>query len=48
MGSTGEGIQHEDEIDMSLDNTLTSAWSRVKNEFPWFFQMRELEAERPN
>ena len=48
MGSTGEGIQHADKIDMSLNTSLTSAWSRVKEEFPWFFQMQELEAERLN
>jgi hypothetical protein len=26
MGETGAGIVHEEEIDMSLDNSLTSSW----------------------
>ncbi|KAF9069639.1 hypothetical protein BDP27DRAFT_1420762 [Rhodocollybia butyracea] len=48
MGETGAGIQREDDIDMSLDNLLTGAWSRIHDICPWFFNMKALMAERPN
>lgn len=48
MGSTGEGITCEDEIDMSRENLLTRAWSTIKKEFPWYFEMRQFEGDRPS
>ncbi|KAF8166475.1 hypothetical protein K438DRAFT_2025152 [Mycena galopus ATCC 62051] len=40
MGQTGTGISNVDQIDTSLDNVFTSKW------LPWFFEMRELIAQR--
>ncbi|KAF9062770.1 hypothetical protein BDP27DRAFT_1427533 [Rhodocollybia butyracea] len=44
MGETGAGIQREDDIDMSLDNLLTEAWSRIRDICPWFFDMKAVMA----
>lgn len=38
----------EDEIDVSRENSLTGAWSTIKKEFPWYFEMRQLEGDRPS
>ncbi|PPR03352.1 hypothetical protein CVT24_012570 [Panaeolus cyanescens] len=48
MGKTGEGVLAEEDIDMSVSNALTNAWSAVKKDCPWYFDMRDLIAERPN
>ncbi|KAF9536533.1 hypothetical protein CPC08DRAFT_824795 [Agrocybe pediades] len=48
LGSTGEGIKSEAEIDMSQGNQFVNKWAEVKSDCPWFFEMRALIAERPN
>ncbi|PPQ74563.1 hypothetical protein CVT24_004355 [Panaeolus cyanescens] len=48
MGKTGEGIQHESDLDMTKENSLTNAWSAIKETCPWFFKMKEFIADRPN
>ncbi|KAI0045773.1 hypothetical protein FA95DRAFT_1680249 [Auriscalpium vulgare] len=47
MGRTGAGLT-EAEIDMSLDNEFVNKWRRIKEDFPWYFNMRDLIADRPN
>ncbi|KAG0692836.1 hypothetical protein DFH29DRAFT_882001 [Suillus ampliporus] len=48
MGTTGAGIEHEEDIDMSQVNNFTTRWAQIKEEFPWFFEMRALVANRPS
>ncbi|KAF9049154.1 hypothetical protein BJ165DRAFT_1610049 [Panaeolus papilionaceus] len=48
MGQTGEGIQHETELDMTQNNSLTNAWTSIRETCPWFFTMKEFIADRPN
>ncbi|KAJ4473465.1 hypothetical protein C8J55DRAFT_562990 [Lentinula edodes] len=48
MGQTGEGLTSEDQIDMSLSNSFTTVWSKVKKNFPYYFIVREIVGERPN
>ncbi|KAG1852579.1 hypothetical protein C8R48DRAFT_562293, partial [Suillus tomentosus] len=48
MGETGAGITREDEINMDVKNSFTTKWAIIKEACPWFFDMRELIAERPN
>ncbi|KAG0700069.1 hypothetical protein DFH29DRAFT_1001439 [Suillus ampliporus] len=48
MGTTGAGIEHEENIDMSQVNNFTTRWAQIKEEFPWFFEMRALVANRPS
>ncbi|KAG2133031.1 hypothetical protein DEU56DRAFT_757250 [Suillus clintonianus] len=44
MGTTGAGIEREEDIDMSQVNNFTTRWE----EFPWFFEMRALVANCPS
>ncbi|KAF7307936.1 hypothetical protein MKEN_01154500 [Mycena kentingensis (nom. inval.)] len=48
MTETGAGITREEEIDMSLKNKTTDAWAIVREQFPWFFEYKELVGARPN
>ncbi|KAF8161029.1 hypothetical protein B0H34DRAFT_673077 [Crassisporium funariophilum] len=48
LGKTGEGIQHASEIDESKGGALVNKWAEVKADCPWFFEMRNIIAERPN
>ncbi|KAF8056604.1 hypothetical protein FPV67DRAFT_1714403 [Lyophyllum atratum] len=48
MGETGAGIVRESDIDMTQDNKLTNKWKAIKEICPWFFDMKDLIAERPN
>ncbi|KAJ3862654.1 hypothetical protein EV359DRAFT_65448 [Lentinula novae-zelandiae] len=51
MGQTGEGLTLEDQIDMSLSNSFTTAWSgpgKAKKNFPYYFIVREIVGEHPN
>ncbi|KAG2084741.1 uncharacterized protein F5147DRAFT_782369 [Suillus discolor] len=48
MGETGVGITQEDEINMDVKNSFTTKWAIIKEACPWFFDMWELIAERPN
>ncbi|KAF9562394.1 hypothetical protein CPC08DRAFT_761522 [Agrocybe pediades] len=48
LGSTGEGIQCEADIDTSQNNQFVNKWQEVKADCLWFFDMRALIAERPN
>ncbi|KAJ7775672.1 hypothetical protein DFH07DRAFT_952065 [Mycena maculata] len=48
MGQTGAGIQHSSEIDMSITNQFTTKWAEISAGCPWFFDMRNLIAQRPN
>lgn len=48
MGQTGEGLTSADQIDMEKDNELTNKWAIIRSSCPWFFEMRDLIAERPN
>ncbi|KAG1726412.1 uncharacterized protein EDB91DRAFT_1086769 [Suillus paluster] len=52
MGTTGAGIEHEGDINMSQVNKFTTRWdnfaSTNKEEFPWFFEMHALVANHPS
>ncbi|KAL0564064.1 hypothetical protein V5O48_017992 [Marasmius crinis-equi] len=48
LGTTGEGIKREADIDMTRENTFTTKWAEIKFKFPWFFEMRELIGNRPS
>ncbi|KAA1480072.1 hypothetical protein DENSPDRAFT_887343 [Dentipellis sp. KUC8613] len=48
MGETGAGIACEEDINMNVNNSFTNRWQEIKAECPWFFEMRDLIAERPN
>ncbi|KAJ7734192.1 hypothetical protein DFH07DRAFT_967741 [Mycena maculata] len=48
MGQTGAGIRSADEIDMTVTNSFTTRWAEISSTCPWFFDMRELIAQRPN
>ncbi|KAJ7131795.1 hypothetical protein C8R43DRAFT_1239642 [Mycena crocata] len=48
MGETGAGIQHAADIDMSVTNAFTSKWAEYEEMYPWYFEMRNLIAQRPN
>ncbi|EIN04728.1 hypothetical protein PUNSTDRAFT_138373 [Punctularia strigosozonata HHB-11173 SS5] len=48
LGSTGEGIQHSSDIDEDAKNEFVNKWLAIKSKFPWFFEIRNLIAERPN
>ncbi|KAK7463486.1 hypothetical protein VKT23_006834 [Stygiomarasmius scandens] len=48
MGETGEGLTSEEQIDMSQENALTTAWSKVKKICPQYFTLLPIIGERPN
>ncbi|KAJ6479784.1 hypothetical protein C8R45DRAFT_1216264 [Mycena sanguinolenta] len=48
MGETGAGIQSASEIDTSVSNAFTNKWAEISQDYPWFFDMRNLIAQRPN
>ncbi|KAJ7233358.1 hypothetical protein C8J57DRAFT_1250014 [Mycena rebaudengoi] len=50
MGQTGAGIQNAAQIDMSITNSFMTKWvvAEIADSAPWFFDMRDLIAERPN
>ncbi|KAJ7176371.1 hypothetical protein C8R43DRAFT_1118891 [Mycena crocata] len=48
MGETGAGIESAAEIDMNVTNEFTSKWAEYGALFPWYFDMRNLIAQRPN
>ncbi|KAG2744240.1 hypothetical protein P692DRAFT_201808527, partial [Suillus brevipes Sb2] len=48
MGTTGAGIECEEDINMSQVNNFTTRWAQIKEEFPWFFEMRALVANHPS
>ncbi|KAF8189655.1 hypothetical protein BJ912DRAFT_966029 [Pholiota molesta] len=48
LGQTGEGIRTVEDVDMSRNNEFTNKWSEIIAECPWFLQMRDLIAQRPN
>ncbi|KAJ7132027.1 hypothetical protein C8R44DRAFT_871028 [Mycena epipterygia] len=48
MGQTGAGIQHASEIDMNVTNSFTTKWDQIKDVCPWYFDMCNLIAQRPN
>ncbi|KAK7471958.1 hypothetical protein VKT23_000065 [Stygiomarasmius scandens] len=48
LGQTGAGIRSADEIDMSQKNDFTAVWAKYASNAPWYFEMRDLIAERPN
>ncbi|KAJ7603361.1 hypothetical protein FB45DRAFT_1090526 [Roridomyces roridus] len=48
MGETGAGIRAAADIDMSVSNALTNKWQEILPVAPWFFDMRDLMAQRPN
>ncbi|KAF7333257.1 hypothetical protein MSAN_02427800 [Mycena sanguinolenta] len=48
MGETGAGIQSASEIDTSVSNAFTNKWAEISQDCPWFFDMRNLIAQRPN
>ncbi|KAF6764506.1 hypothetical protein DFP72DRAFT_1059482 [Ephemerocybe angulata] len=46
MGQTGQGLQAAKDI---TENTpLAATWAKIKAVCPWFFDMKNLIAERPN
>ncbi|KAJ7342722.1 hypothetical protein DFH08DRAFT_938129 [Mycena albidolilacea] len=47
MGETGTGINNAVQIDMTVCNAFTNKWE-IRKECPWFFDMRNLIAQRPN
>ncbi|KAJ6615359.1 hypothetical protein B0H10DRAFT_2220394 [Mycena sp. CBHHK59/15] len=48
MGQTGAGIVNAAEIDMSVTNSFTTKWAEISDSCPWFFDMWNLIAQRPN
>ncbi|KAJ7790658.1 hypothetical protein B0H14DRAFT_3568945 [Mycena olivaceomarginata] len=48
MGETGAGIDNAAQIDMTVSNAFTNKWAEICEECPWFFDMRNLIAQRPN
>ncbi|KAJ3719236.1 hypothetical protein C8R42DRAFT_673211 [Lentinula raphanica] len=48
MGETGVGLTSEEQIDMSMNNHLMMAWSKVKKTLLCFFMLRNIFGERPN
>ncbi|KAJ7728689.1 hypothetical protein DFH07DRAFT_998729 [Mycena maculata] len=48
MGQTGAGIHNSAEIDMSVTNSFTTKWAEISASCPWYFDMRNLIAQRPN
>ncbi|KAJ7018602.1 hypothetical protein C8F04DRAFT_1198739 [Mycena alexandri] len=48
MGQTGAGIKRAAEIDTTKKNLFTTKWAEISAVCPWFFEMRELIAQRPN
>ncbi|KAJ6549361.1 hypothetical protein B0H10DRAFT_2128838 [Mycena sp. CBHHK59/15] len=48
MGETDAGIRSADDIDTNFDNKITTLWDKIKDRAPWFFDMRDLIAQRPN
>ncbi|KIL54973.1 hypothetical protein M378DRAFT_18368 [Amanita muscaria Koide BX008] len=48
MGETGAGIVHEEEIDMTLENSLTSSWAKVKEKCPWYWNLKAIISDRPS
>ncbi|KAE9388617.1 hypothetical protein BT96DRAFT_1004008 [Gymnopus androsaceus JB14] len=48
MGETGAGLTSEEQIDMSLQNSLMTAWSKIKKSCPWYFTFHAIIGERPN
>ncbi|KAL0563194.1 hypothetical protein V5O48_018881 [Marasmius crinis-equi] len=48
MGQTGMGLKSADDIDMSLDSSITNAWQLYGEKYPWFFRFRDIIREQPN
>ncbi|KAJ7489024.1 hypothetical protein FB451DRAFT_1390209 [Mycena latifolia] len=48
MGETGAGIDNADQIDMTVKNPFTTKWAKISATCPWYFDMRNLIAQRPN
>ncbi|KAJ7733060.1 hypothetical protein DFH07DRAFT_968147 [Mycena maculata] len=48
MGQTGAGIERASDIDMNVTNTFTTKWDQIKDVCPWYFDMCNLIAQRPN
>ncbi|KAJ7759920.1 hypothetical protein B0H16DRAFT_1456634 [Mycena metata] len=48
MGQTGAGIERAADIDMTKKNSFTTKWEEISASCPWFFDMRDLIAQRPN
>ncbi|KAJ6527138.1 hypothetical protein B0H19DRAFT_1335159 [Mycena capillaripes] len=46
MGQTGAGLENEEEIEPG--SGLATKWDVIKADSPWFFNMRDLIAARPN
>ncbi|KAJ7445024.1 hypothetical protein B0H11DRAFT_2341698 [Mycena galericulata] len=47
MGETGAGIHKAADINTSVTNSFTTKWE-ISDSCPWFFDMRNLIAQRPN
>ncbi|KLO08241.1 hypothetical protein SCHPADRAFT_944633 [Schizopora paradoxa] len=48
LGQTGAGIRSADEVDRSQKNEFVNKFESILNEFPLFFEWRDLIGERPN
>ncbi|KAJ7034196.1 hypothetical protein C8F04DRAFT_1183482 [Mycena alexandri] len=48
MGQTGAGIKRAADINITKINSFTTKWEEISASCPWFFDMRELIAQRPN
>ncbi|THU88118.1 hypothetical protein K435DRAFT_866582 [Dendrothele bispora CBS 962.96] len=48
MGETGAGLTSAEQIDMSLTNGFTTKWAQIREDCPYFFEVRNLLGERPN
>ncbi|KAJ7660895.1 hypothetical protein DFH06DRAFT_1400319 [Mycena polygramma] len=46
MGETGAGLRSAAEI--TAGSKLATQWDVIKDDFPWFFKIRDLIAARPN
>ncbi|KAF6762927.1 hypothetical protein DFP72DRAFT_1060126 [Ephemerocybe angulata] len=47
-GQTGMGLKSAKEIDGERNAELASKWDEIKEECPWYFDMKELIGDRPN
>ncbi|KAJ7435296.1 hypothetical protein B0H11DRAFT_1937702 [Mycena galericulata] len=48
MGETGAGIHRAADVNMNVTNSFTTKWAEISDSCPWFFDMRNLIAQRPN
>ncbi|KAH9903892.1 uncharacterized protein BXZ73DRAFT_111354 [Epithele typhae] len=48
LGQTGAGIEREEDIDMSQNNSFTNRWAQIQEKFLFLWDMKGLINARPN